>query len=127
MEAEVVTLRRRAAQLAEEVRQLHAELERARRRHAVELEQARLEGTLRTARRVTHELRNVLAPVAGYGELLAIRCGGDEATLAERLKRSALEAAAFLAKLDAIERYREVEFAGELMLDLDAAARPRGG
>ena len=114
-------LRRLTAELTDEVRSLREELERERARHAHELEQARLDGAVRTARRVTHELRNVLSPVAGYGELLAARTEGDAAAMADRLKRSALEAGRFLSRLDRITRYREVRFGGEVMLDLDAS------
>jgi signal transduction histidine kinase len=119
---ELDMLRRMTTELADEVRSLRRELERERARHARDLEQARLDGAVRTARRITHELRNVLSPVAGYGELLATRTAGDEAVLADRLKRSALEAARILARLDRIKRYREVSFGGEVMLDLEASA-----
>lgn len=109
MEAELASLRQALA------------LERAQWLRAVE--EARLEAARGTARRVTHELRNALSPVAGYGELLARRVGKDEKMLADRVKTSALRAAEFLARLDRIDRYCETVFGGEVMLDLDAATR----
>ena len=121
----MVLLRQRWEALEAEVASLRETLARERAEHAEALERARLQGTLRTARRVTHELRNLLSPVAGYGELLARRMPNEDAVLADRLKNSALRAADFLSRLDRIARYREVDFGGETMLDLDEATAPR--
>jgi signal transduction histidine kinase len=118
---EMVLLRQRSDVLEAELASLRETLARERAEHSQAVERARLQGTLHTARRVTHELRNMLSPVAGYGELLARRIPDEDAILAERLKNSALRAADFLSLLDRIVRYREVDFGGETMLDLDAA------
>jgi signal transduction histidine kinase len=122
---DVVLLRQRSDALEAEVASLRETLTRERAEHAEALDRARLQGALRTARRVTHELRNVLSPVAGYGELLARRLPDEDAVLADRLKNSALRAADFLSRLDRIVRYREVDFGGETMLDLDEATAPQ--
>jgi signal transduction histidine kinase len=124
-DCEVVLLRQRSEALEAEVASLRETLARERAEHAEALERARMQGALRTARRVTHELRNLLSPVAGYGELLVGRVSDEDAVLAERLKNSALRAADFLSRLDRIVRYREVDFGGETMLDLDRATAPR--
>jgi signal transduction histidine kinase len=118
---EVLLLRTRSQELEAELASLREQIARERARHAAAIDRARLEASTRTARRVTHELRNLLSPVAGYGELLARRVPGEDAALADRVKSSALRAADFLARLDQIVRYREVDFGGETMLDLDAA------
>jgi signal transduction histidine kinase len=123
-EDEMTMLRRQTVDLAAEVAELRESLVRERRRQELALAEARLDAAQKTARRVTHELRNVLSPVAGYSELLANRSRGEDAALANRLKGSALLAADFLARLDEIVRYCETEFGGETMLDLDGATGP---
>jgi signal transduction histidine kinase len=124
---EMLLLRTRAQELEAELASLREQIALERARHAAAIERARLEAATRTARRVTHELRNLLSPVAGYGELLTRRVSGEDAALAERVKSSALRAADFLAQLDHIVRYCEVEFGGETMLDLhEATGRAKG-
>lgn len=120
-EEEMLLLRTRADELEAELASLREQVRLERARQAARVERAQLEASVRTARRVTHELRNLLSPVAGYAELLGRRVEGEDALLAERVKTSALRSAEFLARLDQIVRYREVEFGGETMLDLDAA------
>lgn len=121
-------VRPRAEELEDELAALRAALARERASRARAIERARLAAARGTAKRVTHELRNALSPVAGYGELLARRVPGADALLADRVKLSALRCAEFLNRLDRIDRYCEAEFGGEIMLDLDASTRAaRGG
>ncbi|HEY3110104.1 MAG TPA: hypothetical protein VGL23_15175, partial [Chloroflexota bacterium] len=88
---------------------------------------ARFDGAVKTARRISHELGNQLAPVLGYGEILANQLEGEEADFAGRIVEAALEAANTLGRLQRIIRFEQTEFGGEVMLDLDAATteRPR--
>jgi PAS domain-containing protein len=88
---------------------------------------ARFEGAVKTARRISHELGNQLAPVLGYAEILANQLKGEEAEFAGRIVDAALEAASTLGRLQRIIRFEQTEFGGEVMLDLDAATteRPR--
>lgn len=116
-------LKVRTEEMEAELASLRQALARERASRLREIEEARLEGARGTARRVTHELRNALSPVAGYGELLGRRVADDDKVLADRVKTSALRAAEFLARLDRIDRYCETVFGGEVMLDLDAATR----
>lgn len=92
--------------------------------HAAIEQGARLDGAIKTVRRVAHELGNQLAPVAGYSELLVTMVDGEAADLAARVSRSALGAAATLQRLQSIIRFEESEFGGQVMLDLDAATSP---
>jgi GAF domain-containing protein len=92
--------------------------------HAAITERARLDGAIKTARLAAHQLNNQLAPVAGYGEILAAEIPGELGELAGRMAQSAHRAAATLARLQRIVRFEEVESAGQTMLDLDAAVEP---
>jgi len=67
--------------------------------HAAIEQRARLDGAIKTVRRVAHELGNQLAPVAGYGELLVTMVDGEAVDLTGRVSRSALGAAATLQRL----------------------------
>jgi GAF domain-containing protein len=90
-------------------------------------EHARLEGAVKTARRVTHELNNQLALAVGYGELLTTMLaeGGDEpAWLAGKMHLGAVQAARTVSRLGRIIRFEESEFGGQVMLDLDRATTP---
>jgi two-component system sensor histidine kinase KdpD len=86
---------------------------------------ARLDGAVKTARRVTHEMGNALAPALGYGELLPSTPLDQATRLVAEITRSVDRAAGTLEQLRRIERYAEVELGGDRMLDLDAAARRR--
>jgi GAF domain-containing protein len=85
----------------------------------------RLDGAVKTARRVAHELNNQLAPVRGYGELLAQSLEGEPRDLAARVVRGAEAAAATIARLQRIVRFEETVSAGQPMLDLAASTDPR--
>jgi signal transduction histidine kinase len=89
--------------------------------HAAIATGAQLDGAVKTARLVAHELNNQLAPVAGYSELLGEEATGEVKLLAGRINRAALRAAGTLNQLQQIIRFEETEFAGQVMLDLDAA------
>jgi PAS domain S-box-containing protein len=92
--------------------------------HAAIAERARLDGAVKTAHLVAHRLNNELAPVRGYGELLAEALEGELAVLARRVVHGADGAAATVARLQRIVRFEETESAGVQMLDLDAAVGP---
>ncbi|HEY3108284.1 MAG TPA: GAF domain-containing protein [Chloroflexota bacterium] len=92
------------------------------------IEHARLEGAVKTARRVTHELNNQLALAVGYGELLTTMLAGggaEPAWLAGKMHLGALQAARTVNRLGRIIRFEESEFGGQVMLDLDRATTPR--
>src|SRR5262249_42210268 len=85
---------------------------------------ARLDGAIKTARLVAHELNNDLSPVRGYGEMLAGMLEGEGLTFAEAILRAADAATATVARLQQIIKFEETSSAGERMLDLDAATDP---
>jgi nitrogen fixation/metabolism regulation signal transduction histidine kinase len=85
----------------------------------------RLDGAVKTARRVAHELNNQLAPVRGYGEVLAETLEGEPGALAARVMRGAEAAAATIVRLQRIVRFEETVSAGQPMLDLDASTNPK--
>ena len=101
-------------------------VERARLRDAAEAS-ARLDGALKTARMVGHELNNKLAIVSGYGDLLVERLGpGEQAHTIQRMVEASDEAAQVLQRLQSIIRFEERTLGGVAFLDLDAAtARAR--
>jgi GAF domain-containing protein len=92
-------------------------------------EHARLEGAVKTAARVTHELNNQLALAVGYGELLSSMLAGagdEQAWLASKMHLGAVQAARTVSRLGRIIRFEESEFGGQVMLDLDRATTPTG-
>jgi PAS domain S-box-containing protein len=86
-------------------------------------ETARLDGAVKTARRVGHELSNQLALVAGYGELLAGMADGPTADMALRVHDAAMKAGTVMQLMQRIIRFEETEFGGQVMLDLERATR----
>jgi PAS domain-containing protein len=91
--------------------------------HEAIVERARLDGAVKTARRVAHELNNQLTPVAGYGEIVAQMVDGEAGELVARMAKAAQAAGQTLHQLQRIIRFEEVEFGGSVMLDLDRATR----
>jgi transcriptional regulator with GAF, ATPase, and Fis domain len=118
----------RCAAVAVHTARLLAEAERSRRELerlvATVAEGARLDGAIKTARLVAHELNNQLAPVRGYSEVLTEMLDGEAAVLAGRILRGAEASAATVARLQRIIRFEETELAGFRMLNLDAATKP---
>ena len=92
--------------------------------HAAIAERERLDGAVKTARLVAHELNNTLALLTGYGELLPAAGPADARRFAEKLLGGALEAAAIVARLQRIVRFEETSSPVGPMLDLEAAQRP---
>jgi GAF domain-containing protein len=83
---------------------------------------ARLDGALKTARMVGHELNNKLAIVSGYGDMLIERLGpGEQSHTALRMVEASDEAAQVLRRLQSIIRFEERTLGGVAFLDLDAA------
>jgi GAF domain-containing protein len=83
---------------------------------------ARLDGALKTARLVGHELNNKLAIVSGYGDLLVDRMGPSEhAPMIRRMVEASDEAALVLRRMQRIIRFEERTLGGIAFLDLEAA------
>ncbi len=90
--------------------------------HNAIAESGRLDGAIKTARLVAHQVNNQLSPVRGYGELLLDMTEGQAREFAERIVRAADAASATVARLQRIIRFEETDQNGYPMLDLDAAA-----
>jgi GAF domain-containing protein len=88
-------------------------------------ERARLDGAVKTARLVAHELNTKLAIVVGNADMLRERLVGEEREQAEDVLAGAEEAAAIVARLQRMIRFEETEMAGIAMLDLEAATQRR--
>jgi nitrogen-specific signal transduction histidine kinase len=92
--------------------------------HDAIAESARLDGAIKTARLVAHQLNNQLSPVRGYSELLADMLTGEPRSFAQRIARAADASSATVARLQRIIKFEETDAGGYTMLDLDAAAPP---
>ena len=95
-------------------------------RDITELEEAiadrgRLDGAVKTARLVAHQLNTKLAIVIGNAEMLRADLDGPDAELADDVLQGADDAARIVARLQQLIRFEETEMAGIAMLDLDAA------
>jgi PAS domain-containing protein len=88
-------------------------------------ERARLDGAVKTARLVAHELNTKLAIVVGNADMLRARLTGDEREQAEDVMYGAEEAARIVARLQRLIRFEETQLAGVAMLDLEAATKGR--
>jgi signal transduction histidine kinase len=86
-------------------------------------ERARLDGAVKTARLVAHELNTKLAIVVGNAEMLREQLGGEEREQAEDVMYGAEEAARIVARLQQLIRFEETQLAGIAMLDLEAATK----
>jgi PAS domain S-box-containing protein len=92
--------------------------------HDAIAESGRLDGAIKTARLVAHQLNNQLSPVRGYSELIVDITDGDARTFAQRILRAADNATDTVGRLQRIIRFEETDAGGYTMLDLDAAAPP---
>jgi len=95
--------------------------------HDAIAEQARLDGAIKTVRRVAHDIGNALALVVGYGELVPPLFDPEAVRMVQMMARGATAASAMLARLQRIARFAEIDAGGGPMLDLDAAADPEVG
>ena len=86
-----------------------------------ESERARLDGAIKTARLVAHELGNQLSFVLGYGEMLTQEAVGAPQEYAREMVIGARGAGEIVARLQRIIRFEETDFGGGPMLDLAAA------
>jgi GAF domain-containing protein len=100
-----------AVSISRDITELHNQIEA----------RAQLDGAIKTARLISHELNNQLAYVAGYGELLAAEVEGRPAELTGLMVGAAHRAAEIVRRLQRIVRFEETESAVGPMLDLDAA------
>jgi PAS domain-containing protein len=87
-------------------------------------ERARLDGAVKTIRLVAHELGNALTAVAAYGAILPEMVDGEASQIARDMANGAEEAGQLLQKLQRLARFQEMEFGGQVMLDVEASARP---
>lgn len=92
--------------------------------HNAIAEGARLDGAIKTARMVAHQLNNQLSPVRGYSELLVDMLEGEPRQFAQRISRAVEVSSATVARLQRIIKFEETDAGGYPMLDLDAAAPP---
>jgi PAS domain-containing protein len=83
---------------------------------------ARLEGAVKTARLVAHELNNKLGIIAGYGELVAEHSEGETALLARPMVTAASEASEIVERLQRLIRFEEIGSPVGPMLDLGKSA-----
>ena len=93
--------------------------------HDALVERGRLDGAIKTARLVAHQLNNQLSLLTGYGELLADEGEGETAEFARGIVRGARASAETIARLQRIIRFEEIDGGADyLMLDLDASTSP---
>jgi PAS domain S-box-containing protein len=93
--------------------------------HDALVERGRLDGAIKTARLVAHELNNQLSLLTGYGELLADEGEGDTAEFARGIVRGARASVDTIARLQRIIRFEEVDGGADYpMLDLEASTSP---
>jgi PAS domain S-box-containing protein len=83
---------------------------------------ARLEGAVKTARLVAHELNNKLGIITGYGELLVEQAAGEASRLAEPMVAAAFEASDIVDRLQRLIRFEEMGSPHGPMLDLGKSA-----
>jgi PAS domain-containing protein len=91
--------------------------------HEAVADRARLDGAVKTARRVAHELNGHLGPVLAYADMLAGGLSGEERDMARDIATAAEAAAATIDRLQQIARFEETASPIGPMLDLEAAAR----
>jgi PAS domain-containing protein len=85
-------------------------------------ERARLDGAVKTARLITHELNNKLTAVTANADLLLSDVEGEARQFAEEIMRGAEDAAEIVARLNQIVKFEETDLGlGEPVLDLKAA------
>jgi PAS domain S-box-containing protein len=93
--------------------------------HDALVERGRLDGAIKTARLVAHQLNNQLSLLTGYGELLADEGEGDTAEFARGIVRGARASAETIARLQRIIRFEEIDGGADYpMLDLEASTSP---
>jgi nitrogen-specific signal transduction histidine kinase len=93
--------------------------------HAAIAGRARLDGAVKTARLLAHEINNQLALLVGYGTLLTGRVDGDLGDTIATMVGAAEHIAELVHRLQGIVRFEERDFGGGPMLDLDAATTER--
>jgi signal transduction histidine kinase len=94
--------------------------------HRAIAERARLDGAVKTARLIAHELNNKLTAVVANADLLLSRLDGESVKCAEEIVQGAEEAAAIVARLNQIVRVEEADVGlGVPVLDLEASTRVR--
>jgi nitrogen-specific signal transduction histidine kinase len=92
--------------------------------HDAIAERGRLDGSIKTARAIAHELGNHLAVLSVNGEMLADSATEEDADLASQVTRATRRTRDTLDRLQRIVRFEEIDGGGGPLLDLDAATRP---
>jgi GAF domain-containing protein len=85
----------------------------------------RLEGAVKTARSVAHQLNNQLQAIAGHGELLVATLSGEHRDMARVVGETAFAMGETLTRLLRIVRFEETNTPAGPALDLDAATARR--
>jgi PAS domain S-box-containing protein len=93
--------------------------------HAAITGRARLDGAIKTARLLAHEINNQLALLVGYGTLLTGRVEGELGETLATMVGAAEHIAELVHRLQGIVRFEERDLGGGPMLDLDAATTER--
>jgi PAS domain S-box-containing protein len=86
------------------------------------VEQARLDGAIKTARSVAHLINNELVMLVGYAELLPRLSPNQTDAAFQSIARAASAVADLVDRLQRIVRFEETDIGGGPMLDLTAAA-----
>lgn len=90
--------------------------------HRAIAERGRLDGAVKTAGLITHELNNKLTAVLANADLIASELEGEARQFAEEIVRNAEDAAEIVARLNQLVRFEETDVGlGETVLDLKAA------
>jgi PAS domain-containing protein len=85
------------------------------------VERAQLDGAVKTARAVAHEINNALALVVGYAELLPKHQDPSTSALVDTVVTAARDAVRAVVRLQRIVRFEETDQGAGPMLDLRAA------
>ncbi len=92
--------------------------------HRTITDHARLDGAVKTARTLAHEINNRMTFLTGYGDLLPLLVQGEAADMAREMAQAAREVADLTTRLQSIVRFAETDVGGGAMLDLNASIDP---
>ena len=89
--------------------------------HRTITDHARMDGAVKTARTLAHEINNRMTFLTGYGDLLPLLVQGEAADMAREMAQAAREVADLTTRLQSIVRFAETDVGGGAMLDLNAS------